>query len=154
MKSLTCIDISKGMLAKAKQKFNEEIMNGAEEAIETDFLNADVESLPFKDETFDVVVDTFSLCVFEKPDVALSEVRRVLKRGGKLLLLEHTKAKENWLLSGYQSTTSGMVKQMAKGCDWSQDVEKLVADAGFLNITWGPQKAAVGLIEALEVTKN
>jgi len=159
VKSLTAIDLSPGMLEKAEEKFRElekrDIEDNSDDRRNTNvkFEIANVESLPYEDETFDYVVDTFSMCVFEKPDAALREAKRVLKKGGKLLLFEHSRAKKNALLSTYQSATSGMVKKMAKGCDWSQDVERLVGEAGFTKVTWGPFEEAGGLLEALEVQK-
>ena len=159
VKSLTAIDLSPGMLEKAEEKFRElekrDIEDNSDNRRNTNvkFEIANVESLPYEDETFDYVVDTFSMCVFEKPDAALREAKRVLKKGGKLLLFEHSRAKKNALLSTYQSATSGMVKKMAKGCDWSQDVERLVGEAGFTKVTWGPFEEAGGLLEALEVQK-
>ena len=159
VKSLTAIDLSPGMLEKAEEKFRElekrDIEDNSDDRRNTNvkFEIANVESLPYEDETFDYVVDTFSMCVFEKPDAALREAKRVLKKGGKLLLFEHSRAKKNALLSTYQSATSGMVKKMAKGCNWSQDVERLVGEAGFTKVTWGPFEEAGGLLEALEVQK-
>jgi len=159
VKSLTAIDLSPGMLEKAEEKFRElekrDIEDNSDDRRNTNvkFEIANVESLPYEDETFDYVLDTFSMCVFEKPDAALREAKRVLKKGGKLLLFEHSRAKKNALLSTYQSATSGMVKKMAKGCDWSQDVERLVGEAGFTKVTWGPFEEAGGLLEALEVQK-
>lgn len=159
VKSLTAIDLSPGMLEKAEEKFRElekrDIEDNSDNRRNTNvkFEIANVESLPYEDETFDYVVDTFSMCVFEKPDAALREAKRVLKKGGKLLLFEHSRAKKNALLSTYQAATSGMVKKMAKGCDWSQDVERLVGEAGFTKVTWGPFEEAGGLLEALEVQK-
>jgi len=159
VKSLTAIDLSPGMLEKAEEKFRElekrDIEDNSDDRRNTNvkFEIANVESLPYEDETFDYVLDTFSMCVFEKPDAALREAKRVLKKGGKLLLFEHSRAKKNALLSTYQSATSEMVKKMAKGCDWSQDVERLVGEAGFTKVTWGPFEEAGGLLEALEVQK-
>ena len=149
VKSLTAIDLSSGMLKKAEEKFRE-IERDSADNNNVKFELANVESLPYKDETFDYVVDTFSMCVFEKPDVALQEAKRVLKKGGKLLLFEHSRAKANTVLSAYQHATSGMVKRMAKGCDWSQDVEKIVREAGFTKVV-GTIEQVGGLIETLEV---
>lgn len=52
-----------------------------------------MEALPFEKDNFDCVVDTFSLCVFPKPLLALQQMAAVLRPNGKLLLLEHSRSK-------------------------------------------------------------
>ena len=52
----------------------------------------DVQAMPFKDASFDCVVDTFSLCVFPDPATALREMARVLRPDGTALLLEHCRS--------------------------------------------------------------
>jgi ubiquinone/menaquinone biosynthesis C-methylase UbiE len=51
----------------------------------------DAQTLPFASHTFDTVVGTLVLCSIPDPARALCEIRRVLRPGGKLLLIEHTR---------------------------------------------------------------
>jgi ubiquinone/menaquinone biosynthesis C-methylase UbiE len=55
---------------------------------------ADAQALPFADEEFDTVVCTLSLCAIPDPAVAIAEMNRVLRPGGRLLLLDHIA--RNW----------------------------------------------------------
>ncbi|CAM3400822.1 bifunctional demethylmenaquinone methyltransferase/2-methoxy-6-polyprenyl-1,4-benzoquinol methylase UbiE [Polaromonas hydrogenivorans] len=54
-------------------------------------LVCDAEKLPFADASFDVVTVAFGLRNMTRKDVALREMNRVLKPGGKLLVLEFSK---------------------------------------------------------------
>lgn len=51
-------------------------------------LKGNVENLPFEDNTFDTVVNTMSFTGYPNGEKALSEMKRVLKKNGKLLLLD------------------------------------------------------------------
>lgn len=52
-----------------------------------DYKIEDTEKLTFKDDVFDTVVDTFGLESYVYPEKALSEMRRVCKKNGKILIL-------------------------------------------------------------------
>lgn len=52
---------------------------------------ANAERLPFSDGRFDVVVATLVFCSIDRPANALAEVRRVLRPGGRLRLIEHVR---------------------------------------------------------------
>ena len=52
---------------------------------------ADAHSLPFPAGAFDTVVGTLVFCSLRDPVTVLAEVRRVLRPGGRLLLLEHVR---------------------------------------------------------------
>ena len=52
-------------------------------------VEAGAESLPFADDSFDSVASTLALCTVDDPVRTVSEVARVLRPGGGLLLLEH-----------------------------------------------------------------
>jgi methyltransferase OMS1 len=84
--------------------------------------------LPFQDCTFDAVVDTFGLCSYEDPVAVLREMRRVLKPGGRILLVEHGKSHWQWLSSLLDKNTPGHVHQ--HGCYWNRDIDGLVREAG------------------------
>ena len=49
---------------------------------------SDVHKLPFQDESFDTVVDTFGLECSYDIETAWSQIKRMTKKGGKILLLE------------------------------------------------------------------
>lgn len=81
--SIMGIDISNGMLEVGRKKIVEK---GMSEIIT--LQQADSEDLPFEDNTFDVVSVAFGVRNFENLEKGMSEIRRVLKPGGKALVLE------------------------------------------------------------------
>lgn len=83
---ITGIDISGGMLKLGRKKIEEA---GLSQKIE--LLNGDSEAILFDDNSFDAVTVAFGVRNFENLEKGLSEIRRVLKPGGKLIVLEFTK---------------------------------------------------------------
>lgn len=81
---VTAIDISERMLKKARQR-------AARLEREPELRLADVESLPFPTGRFDTVTATCVFCSVENPVEGLKEVRRVVKPGGEVRLLEHVR---------------------------------------------------------------
>ncbi|AEK73499.1 ubiE ubiquinone/menaquinone biosynthesis methyltransferase [Thermococcus sp. 4557] len=64
------------------------------------FYVMDAEDLEFPDGSFDTVVSAFVFCTVPNPERAMEEIHRVLKPGGMLVLLEHTRSDcrlLNWL---------------------------------------------------------
>jgi ubiquinone/menaquinone biosynthesis C-methylase UbiE len=59
---------------------------------EADLRIGDVQNLDFTDESFDSVVCTLGLCTIPDPRKAIGEAHRVLRPGGKLILLEHVRS--------------------------------------------------------------
>ncbi len=76
------IDISPRMLARARQK-------ASKLDLSIDLREMDVQNLQFPDHCFDTVFATFVFCSVPDPVAGLSELRRVCKPSGRLLLLEH-----------------------------------------------------------------
>jgi ubiquinone/menaquinone biosynthesis C-methylase UbiE len=52
----------------------------------------DAQSLEFSDQSFDAVVCTLSLCSIPDPRAAVAEMKRILRPGGRALLLEHVRS--------------------------------------------------------------
>lgn len=77
------IDISEQMLESGRVKLRR---LGLENKIE--LIKADVEKLPFADNSFDAVMVAFGVRNFENLKQGLSEMRRVIKPGGKAVILE------------------------------------------------------------------
>ena len=82
------IDISEGMLAIGKKKVEK---LGLQANIE--LLNGDSETINFDDNSFDAVTVAFGVRNFENLEKGLSEIKRVLKPGGRLVVLEFSKPK-------------------------------------------------------------
>ena len=57
-----------------------------------DMRVGDAESLDFPDESFDTVVCTYGLCTIPDDRAAAGEALRVLRPGGRLVLLEHVRS--------------------------------------------------------------
>ena len=84
--TLTGVELSPAMLEIARQRADE--LGRAVELYE-----ADAQALPFDDESFDSVVCTLSLCAIPDHATALNEMARVLRPGGRLLLLDHVRSR-------------------------------------------------------------
>ena len=73
---------SRGMLRIAGEKKRPENVR---------LVQSGAEHLPFQDNSFDAAFATLVFCSLTSPDQAFSEIRRVLKPGGTVLLLEHVR---------------------------------------------------------------
>ena len=65
------------------------------------YVQANAEALPFADNSFDVITIAFGLRNVTDKDAALRSMFRVLKPGGRLLVLEFSKPTEAWLSKAY-----------------------------------------------------
>ena len=77
------VDLSENMMAIGKKKVHKKKLNNR-----ILFKKADAEKLPFKDDLFDVITAGFVIRNFENIEKGLSELYRVLKKNGDLLILE------------------------------------------------------------------
>lgn len=95
---LVGIDLSPRMLEIARER-------ARKDGHDADLREADAQRLPFANAEFDTVVSTLSLCSVPDLDATVAEMRRVLRPGGRMLLLDHvrpTSAPVRWGLMAVQ----------------------------------------------------
>ena len=90
---LTGVELSEKMLDRARDR-------ASRLGRDVDLRQGDAQHLEFPDESFDTVVCTCSLCTIPDDVAAIREAHRVLRPGGKLLLLEHVRSPISWVRSG------------------------------------------------------
>ncbi|HNQ61056.1 MAG TPA: bifunctional demethylmenaquinone methyltransferase/2-methoxy-6-polyprenyl-1,4-benzoquinol methylase UbiE [Bacteroidia bacterium] len=100
------IDISEDMLKIGREKIRKKNLQH-----KIELLESDSEKLIFEDNKFDAVTVGFGVRNFEHLEIGLSEMLRVLKPGGKVVILEFSKPKSAFIKSLYSFYSS-------KICPW------------------------------------
>jgi demethylmenaquinone methyltransferase / 2-methoxy-6-polyprenyl-1,4-benzoquinol methylase len=135
-------DFSRGMLEEGRRRHPE-----------LEFVFADAANLPFADQEFDTVTISFGIRNVEKTEVALGEMLRVLKPGGKLVVCEFSRIPNKLLHSLYRfylrnilPTLSALVSKtpeaysyLAESIDaWPSQKElvKIIETAGFESVSY------------------
>ena len=110
--------------------YNEKMLEIASKKILSKKINAklskaNVEELPFPDNTFDTVINTMAFTGYPNGDKAMSELKRVLKKDGTLLLVDFDYPKDRSLM-GYL-----IVRLWEKLGDIIKDINSLLIKYGF-----------------------
>jgi ubiquinone/menaquinone biosynthesis C-methylase UbiE len=117
--STVAIDIDPDMLARARLR-----------RPGVSLLQADVRQLPFPDGSFDAVVSCLVFCSVEEPARGLAEIRRVLRPGGQLRMLEHVRS-SHAALARIQDGLNPLWCRLSGGCCINRETVPLVEAAGF-----------------------
>lgn len=98
------LDLSEGMLSVAQKK----VKNKSYEK-KLSFVKGDSEALPFEDNSFDVITVSFGVRNFENLEKGLSEILRVLKKGGLFVILETSVPTKFPFKQGYTIYAKGIL---------------------------------------------
>jgi ubiquinone/menaquinone biosynthesis C-methylase UbiE len=102
----------------------------AQALIPVSLVRASAQSIPFADAAFDAIVMTWTLCSIPDPLAALTEMRRVLKPGGRLLFVEHGLSPEI-RVARWQHGLTPYWKRISGGCHLDRKMDDLIRAAGF-----------------------
>jgi len=102
-------DINDSMLKVGRDKL---LDAGAAGNIE--YVQANAECLPFADNTFDIITIAFGLRNVTDKEAALRSMNRVLKPGGKLMVLEFSKTRNPLLTKAYDFYSFNILPQMGR----------------------------------------
>ncbi|MEE2672570.1 MAG: class I SAM-dependent methyltransferase [Myxococcota bacterium] len=86
--------------------------------------------LPFDAGRFDTVITTWTLCSIPDAKAALTEMRRVLKPGGRYLFIEHGRAPSEGT-ARWQDRVNPLWNRIADGCNINRQIDRIVEDSGF-----------------------
>jgi ubiquinone/menaquinone biosynthesis C-methylase UbiE len=139
---LTGIDASPAMLAIARRR-------AADLGVQVQLREGDAQALPFADASFDTVVCTLSLCCIPDDKAAIGEMHRVLRPGGRLILLDHV-ASGNPVIRAGQRLLERLTLR-STGEYQTRRPLPLVRAAGFT--VEGQQRLRAGIVERVTAVK-
>jgi len=123
VKQLYGVDPSAGLLEMARER-------ARQVPFPVELREHSAERLPFADESMDTVVVTWALCSIPEPERALREMKRVLKREGQLLFVEHGRSADPGV-ERWQNRLNPIWRRVSGGCNMNRKIDELVTGAGF-----------------------
>lgn len=118
------VELSEGMVKLAQARIDESRIGDRIEVTQGDAQNLDLPG-----ESFDTVLSTYTMCTIPDPTAALAEAWRVLRPGGRLILVEHGPAARQWVRAGQHLINPLSIRFQADHI--LRDPVPLAADAGF-----------------------
>jgi demethylmenaquinone methyltransferase/2-methoxy-6-polyprenyl-1,4-benzoquinol methylase len=117
-------DINAAMLGTGRDRLLDEGVCG-----NVDFALADAEALPFRDASFDCVTIAFGLRNVTRKDRALASMLRVLKPGGRLLVLEFSRPTSELLGKLYDAYSFGVIPKIGRLVAGDEDSYRYLAES-------------------------
>jgi demethylmenaquinone methyltransferase/2-methoxy-6-polyprenyl-1,4-benzoquinol methylase len=105
----TVLDLTASMLEEGRKRAEAEAL-----ADSLDWVVGDAMALPFEDNTFDVYTISFGIRNVTRPEQALAEAYRVLKPGGRLMVLEFSQIPNDALQKAYDLYSFNVIPRMGQ----------------------------------------
>lgn len=118
---ITAIDFSEKMLERARSRAKELY-------VRVDLVQMDAQKMDFQDESFDTVITTCVFCSVPDPIKGLQEIRRVCKKDGTIIMLEHVKSRHK-LIGGLMELLNPVVVRIV-GANINRDTVQNIRKAG------------------------
>lgn len=99
--------------------------------IEGTLVGSSAEDIDLPDESADVVVSTLVLCSVKDLSATIREIKRILKKNGRLFFVEHVAAPENTRLRKAQQILNPINRIIADGCNCNRETWRTIENAGF-----------------------
>jgi len=122
VKKLFAVDPNPGMNVQAGRRI-------AKYQITVELKKARAEDIPLEDRTVDHVVSTWTLCSVSNPEQVLTEIKRVLKLGGKYHFIEHGLS-PNPNVRKWQAYLNPLQDYIGVGCKLDSDIKSLIQKSG------------------------
>lgn len=152
------LDLSEGMLKVGRKKIAAKDLDNRVEMIQ-----GDSEALPFEDNSFDAITVAFGVRNFENLEKGLSEILRVLKKGGIFVILETSVPTKFPFKQGYSFYTKNLLpligkmfskdkvaysylSESAAAFPYGEELNNILREIGFIDVQHDPQTMGVATI--------
>ena len=110
------LDLTEPMLAEGRRR-----AEAADMAHQLDWISGDAMALPFEDASFDVYTISFGIRNVTRPEVALREAFRVLRPGGRLMVLEFSQVPNPLMRRIYDLYSFNIIPRMGQAITGDRD---------------------------------
>lgn len=157
-KKITGLDISSGMLDIGRQKIAKKQLDS-----KIEMILGDSENMPFSDNAFDAITVAFGVRNFENLEKGLAEILRVLKPGGRFVILETSVPTKTPFKQGYSfytktilpligkmfskdKTAYNYLSESASVFPFGEELNNILRKIGFIDVEDFPQTMGVASI--------